>query len=106
MKMSAMNRAVKCVCGNDILMTVGGDESKNTPDAKRWDMKVEVVLMKEPQMCCDFRLDMAVNNMVMGVQLFSNHYKLEGIKSFADLEEIQQAPCGAHGFHRIIGVVE
>ena len=34
------------------------------------------------------------------------NFHFEGIKSFADLEEIQQAPCGAHGFHRIIGVVE
>jgi len=72
-----MNRAVQCVCGNDIIMTVGGDDENNKPKANRWNVKVEVTLMKEPKSCCEFRLDQSLNNMLWGCQLFSSHYEIE-----------------------------
>ncbi len=33
------------------------------------------------------------------------NFVFEEVKTFADLEEIQETKCGAYGCHRIVGVL-
>lgn len=70
MSLSVLNQVVTCFCGNDIVITVGGDEKVNTEYAEKWFVTVDVKAMNKRKDCCHNRLNMSFNNMMVGVQMF------------------------------------
>jgi len=73
MSLSALNQCVTCLsCGNDFVFTVGGDAEVNTLTAAKWLISVDVKSTKPKRDCCDARLDISFNNMMIGVQLFAD----------------------------------
>ena len=58
MSLSVLNQVVTCVCGNDIVITVGGDEKVNTEYAEKWFVTVDVKAMNKRKDCCHNRLNL------------------------------------------------
>jgi hypothetical protein len=70
MTLTAMNNSVVCVCGNDIIFTVGGDEEANL--SEKWFITIDIKAMQPKKDCCLNRLEIGFNNMMLGVQLVSD----------------------------------
>lgn len=72
MTLTAMNNSVVCVCGNDIIFTVGGDEAVNQVRSEKWFVNIDIKTMQPRKACCKNRLEIGFNNMMLGVQLVSD----------------------------------
>ena len=72
MTLTAMNNSVVCVCGNDIIFTVGGDEEENNDTSEKWCINIDVKSMQPRKACCENRLNIGFSNMMLGVQLVSD----------------------------------
>lgn len=72
MTLTAMNNSVVCVCGNDIIFTVGGDEEVNADKSEKWFVNIDIKAMQPKKDCCINRLEIGFDNMMIGVQLVSD----------------------------------
>ena len=76
MTLSVLNQCVQCVCGNDIIISVGGDDEVNSDTAEKWFVTVDIKAINKPKDCCAQRMNIGFNNMMLGVQMYSDIFEI------------------------------